>query len=339
MHRLLFVVAGIAVLGAQERLLFPLDPVALVQGVQEVGLEAHQVTHEGYAYRFKDAVSLARFRAQPDRYAIQLGGACARMGILSGKGRPDRFAVHEGRIYIFASDGCRATFLKDPGRVLETLESWPDVSAKDQAEAKRLLALAVKAHGGEAALKAVRTLTWERTFEEVAGGKTYQRRVAKTLTAPGGVAFEEAWDASAYRYVDAPEGGRFEGGKTTETLSDLQRAWVRRTHRWHEPLALLGAALEGKAAIAPGVPLEGFPGPILWVHVEGVTTGLGLDPQTHRVIATEHRGWTGGFLGTVRRGFSGFQSVGPLLVATEAVSRGRQEPWTSIAVDGHRWQR
>jgi len=332
MRRSLILVAGLTTLGAQERPLFPWDPVALVGGTQVVGAEAHQATHEGYTYRFQHAASLATFRAQPGRYAIQLGGACARMGILSGKGSPNRFTVHEGRIYVFASDGCRATFLKDPSRVLETLDPWTEPSASERAEAQRRLALAVKAHGGAAALRAVRTLAWERTFEEVSGGKTYARRMARTLTSGGGVNFEDAWDASAYRYVDGPEGGRYEGGKATETLSDLQRAWVRRTHRWHEPMALLAAALEGQARIAPGA------GASLQVHVEGVTTRLDLDSESHRVVRTEHRGWTGGFLGTVQRTYSGFQRVGPLLVATVVESGGRAAAWTSIAVDDQRWE-
>lgn len=193
--------------------------------------------------------------------------------------------------------------------------------------------LAVKAHGGAAAITATGTFTWERTFEEASGGKTYARRMTRTLTSGGGVTFEDAWDTSIYRYVEGPGGGRYEGGKATEALNDLQRAWVRRTHRWHEPLALLATALVGKAQIAPEE------GSSLRVHVEGVTTRLDLDPETHRVVRTEHRGWTGGFLGTVQHTYSGFQTVGPLLVATGVESGGRPAPWTSIAVDGHRWKR
>lgn len=141
MRQALYLMAGLTVLSAQDRPIFPWDPVALVGGAQVAGVGAHQTTYEGYTYRFKDPASLATFRAQSDRFAIQLGGACARMGILSGKGSPGRFAIHEGRIYIFASDSCLATFMKDPSRVLETLDAWTEPSATELAEAKRRLAL------------------------------------------------------------------------------------------------------------------------------------------------------------------------------------------------------
>ena len=36
----------------------------------------------------------------------------------AGSGDPDRFAVHEGRIYIFATGNCRESFLASPGRYI-----------------------------------------------------------------------------------------------------------------------------------------------------------------------------------------------------------------------------
>lgn len=151
------------------------------------------------------------------------------------------------------------------------------------------------------------------------------------------MSFEDSWDDSTYSYTEGPEGGRYESGKTKESLSAEQRAWVRRTHHCHEPLPLLAAALAGEAQIAPGG--ADAHGPTLLVHAEGVTTRLSLHAETFRVVASEHRGWSGSFLGTVQRNFSGFQTVGPLLVATEVETGGRKEPWTTITVDGLPWPR
>lgn len=88
MQRLILFMAGITILGAQEQPLFPLDPVALVEGTKVQGAEAHQATFDSYAYRFKDAASLARFRAQPDRYAIQLGAPARAWGSSAERGGP-----------------------------------------------------------------------------------------------------------------------------------------------------------------------------------------------------------------------------------------------------------
>ena len=95
------------------------DPVALCAGEQLLGEEALRFDHGRYTYRFADAERLKVFRADPERYSIQRGGACARMGPLSNVGNPDYWAVYEGRIYIFSSRECHNGFLKDPDRYLE----------------------------------------------------------------------------------------------------------------------------------------------------------------------------------------------------------------------------
>jgi hypothetical protein len=84
---------------------FPLDPVRLVRdGVEEDGELELATVHALWEYRFVSAATRAELLAAPDRYAIQLGGACGRMGALSGTGNPHLHAVHEGRLYLFASD-------------------------------------------------------------------------------------------------------------------------------------------------------------------------------------------------------------------------------------------
>lgn len=91
------------------------DAVELVRtGADVPGLSEHSVVHGAYTYRFRNAENKATFAADPARYEIQLGGACARMGPLSGAGSPKLHAVHDGRIYIFASGACRQAFTKDP---------------------------------------------------------------------------------------------------------------------------------------------------------------------------------------------------------------------------------
>ena len=106
-----------------------LDAIALVQGDESPGLESVSISRHGFTYLFASPENKATFEANPERYEIQLGGACARMGALSGEGTTDLFAVHEGKIYIFASEGCRRGFLKAPQKVLDRADPLPPVNA------------------------------------------------------------------------------------------------------------------------------------------------------------------------------------------------------------------
>ena len=98
-----------------------LDPVLLSEGREVEGLDSFTAERGGYRYRFSSSQNCERFVASPERYEIQLAGACAYMsgrGAPPGSGDPDRFHVHDQRIYIFASDACRDGFKTDPGRYL-----------------------------------------------------------------------------------------------------------------------------------------------------------------------------------------------------------------------------
>ena len=95
-----------------------LDPVALCEGREVPGSDTITATHEGYLYRFADEQSRERFHADRERYAVQMGGACGRMGPLSGKGAVDRFPrprgsnlpVRVGRVSRRVSPRPRAVF-------------------------------------------------------------------------------------------------------------------------------------------------------------------------------------------------------------------------------------
>jgi YHS domain-containing protein len=82
-----------------------LDPVLLVQSKEVQGQNEIRAVHGGLAYLFASTDSKARFAAEPGRYAVQLAGACARMGAPT-VGNPDLYTVHEGRIYLFGSGDC-----------------------------------------------------------------------------------------------------------------------------------------------------------------------------------------------------------------------------------------
>jgi len=88
------------------------DPVQLVAGRRVFGKPGITVEHGPFLYSFADVQSVLAFRKEPARYAIQGGGSCATMPDTDAD--PSIFTVHDGRIYAFASEACRESFLTDP---------------------------------------------------------------------------------------------------------------------------------------------------------------------------------------------------------------------------------
>lgn len=100
-----------------------LDPVLLVDGKKEMGKESIDFEHNNYRYVFVDEANRKTFMENPNRYQIQNDGRCSAMsGSAPGSGNPDYFAVHQGRIYIFASQMCRASFVEKPENYLQSSE-------------------------------------------------------------------------------------------------------------------------------------------------------------------------------------------------------------------------
>ena len=124
------------------------DVVVLVKEGKEVfGKSAFRSTHEGFAYLFASAENKAEFDRTPEKYAIQMGGLCARMGG-TARGNPSDYLLHEGRIYLFGSDECRKRFSVAPSKYipkpLPPMPRDPNVVARGRA----LLDKAAAAHGG-----------------------------------------------------------------------------------------------------------------------------------------------------------------------------------------------
>ena len=91
--------------------------VLLTQGKEVFGKEQFKTIHGRFAYLFSSAETKAQFDEAPERYAIQMGGLCARMG-KTVSGNPADYAVHDGKIYIFGSDACHKAFVAAPAKYL-----------------------------------------------------------------------------------------------------------------------------------------------------------------------------------------------------------------------------
>jgi YHS domain-containing protein len=133
------------------------DPVVLLtQGKEVFGKAEFRVERGRYAYLFATAASKAAFEASPDKYEIQLGGLCARMG-RGAMGNPSDFAVVDGRIYVFGSDECHKAFVAAPAKYLPPPAVPLPEGAAARQSGRALLDRAVAAVGGAARLDGLRS--------------------------------------------------------------------------------------------------------------------------------------------------------------------------------------
>ena len=151
----------------------PVDPVELVAGREVPGKPELMIERDGFAYQFATPATKTAFEKDPTKYEVADGGACGRMGPLSGLGDARRYVVHEGRIFLFASDACRAGFLKEPAKHIET-EDEKIFGSNEQVERGRvLLDKAVAWSWGAERLRSVKTLRTAAERTEKHGDTDY----------------------------------------------------------------------------------------------------------------------------------------------------------------------
>jgi len=283
---------------------FPLDPVELVAGRETAGDDAWTEHRGAYAYVFANAANLAMFRADPARYEIQLGGACARMGPLSGDGNVTLHAVHDGRLYLFASKACRTAFVAAPEKYLEVADPAPDpalATPEARARGAEILAKALEWMGGAQAVDSVRTLVEIEERDEKSGDRTYRVKRELQLDFEHGWAREnECWDASCFGNVIGPKGA-FSTGKEWKELVPVQRAaFERDAHRGllatlrrrNASDAIVYAAAQGMGcSIGPdGVVGQGVSGTTVAIWTTDTESRINIRNSDGAIAGIEHVG-------------------------------------------------
>ncbi len=321
------------------------DPVELVAGEEIQGSRDVYVDRFRFRYLFKSEANRTKFLEEPERYEIQLGGGCARMGPLSGTGTPAIRAVYEGRLYIFASEGCRSSFLSAPERVLDRPDEPPAVTPESEARGRELLTLALNGMGGALAVDGVRVYT--RGFADVVDhqGVEYKRgeRHAVRLDSGGGVRMEQWYGDWTRASVVAGDDSWFEEDGGVVAMHPQQRTAVLKDVARNPLVILRERSKPGTIAVASGKgEVDGTPVEFLTLASGGATTKLGIDVETGRVLSASYRGRGPDALFGVREvRFSDFGPVGALtLPKSETVwfegapSPDQSRTWTTQEVDG-----
>lgn len=131
------------------------DPVVLLKEGKEVfGKSTLRSEYGRLAYLFSSAETKAEFDKAPEKYAVQLGGLCARMGRTVG-GNPADYMVYNGKIYVFGSDACHKAFAAAPEKYIQPASAPMPADAAARSRGQAILDRAVAFSGGSAKLDAI----------------------------------------------------------------------------------------------------------------------------------------------------------------------------------------
>jgi len=316
---------------------FGIDVVALIDSGKEIEgrIDFHH-NHGKFTYLFSSQTNLDAFRAAPEKYEIQQNGACGRMGPLSGEGSPKLFAVHEKRLYLFASEQCRRSFVNDPAALLEVDEPAPATTEKLLLRGKHLAERAVDALGGDAKLASLVSYRQQLSRTETSGGTDYLVTDTQVFLFPDQVRTDICWNDGCWGNVaNRTRGWVVSRGKPDEAMVESQRIAVWRGDGRH-PLALLRAR-SAKGVILTSdestrtltIPGEGDVSlDLLHVYSEKSDTVLGVDRDGRvRTMTFKGRGPTLA-IGTIERRYSDFHVLSgvPLPARVETLFNGQPVP-------------
>ncbi len=282
-----------------------LDPVALVAGNESPGLDSIEAEFGRFKYRFANEANKKAFLAKPQQHAIQFGGACGKMGPFSGTGSPDRYFIHDKRLYIFASEFCRDAFKKEPEKYIERPNPVPPGTDDEKKRGAILITKAVEGFGGEKVVDAVKTLQRIEKIVYKQGEKATIGTGRATWVFPDRLRIEEDY-GTPYGHVVARDGGFELYGKKNWTLEPAMRddAW-RRALR--EPLVMLrNRTAKGFTAVARGENSVD-------VALDGATSTWTIDKKTGRIVKTEFK-TRRGTVGNAAIAYSDFKELNGLVI-------------------------
>jgi YHS domain-containing protein len=317
-----------------------LDPVLLVDGKEVPGSLSIFVVRGPYKYLFKTPENKAAFERDPERYEIQLGGSCARMGPQVGGG-PDRFAVYKGRIYVFGSDECQQRFEAEPEKYLEPTEPPLNASPEALKRGKELIDKALTAMGGAARLDAITGYVETKTAVSRTQNGESEYKITTTRAIPDRVRREQERPFGTVIDIIAPGGSftafRNSSGINTRPMRDVARADIFKSLRRTSLEVLLAHREPDFKAVASGTSSGDAHLEQVAVSFGAVRVRLGIEPGTGRVVSLA---WLGrdrstGEVGEIVQTLSDFRTVEGLSLPfkTSGTFKGNPDPQQSSTIE------
>lgn len=300
-----------------------LDPVMLTQGKEVQGDMKYKVTRGQFQYLFASAENKATFEKDPSRYEIQLNGHCARMGAPTG-GNADLYYVHKGRIYIFGSEECQTLFKGAPEKYLEVPPA-PKSPPTDEMikRGRELVAKAVGVMGAGSKLDHLQTL--QRT--ELRGNQVKNILV---VAFPDSLRQEVVRPNFTLTSVLTPAESFILFNNAARPMPEANRMAVFK-ELYHDPIFLFRARKqpEFKASLVSTADktLERVE-----IELPELTTTLGIDPETGRVLNQSYRGrGPGGVVGQIVIDYSDFRTVEGLLLPFKTTATFDGQPFPALS--------
>ncbi len=110
-------------------------PVAyVVQGKAVKGDPKFSAVVDGHRYFFSSAKAKKIFEADPSKYEVAYGGACATAMSMGKemKGDPRIFTVHDGRIFLFSSEKAKQMFDAMPDSLMHEADRKCEMPQKKE---------------------------------------------------------------------------------------------------------------------------------------------------------------------------------------------------------------
>ncbi|MBC8065160.1 MAG: hypothetical protein H7Y17_10045, partial [Chlorobia bacterium] len=266
------------------------------------------------------------FTKNPTKFEVQLGGGCGKMAELAGRGSTERYWIYKGKLFIFASDGCRTGFQSNPEGHIEKDDPKIQTTPAESKRGRELLDKAAKWSGidGLGKMGSVAFLQ-ESVLKQ--GDQSYDVKGITRLSASG-----DYYDVTTYN--GAGYANQIQKGKAIEInskgVADVHvPTWKRALERQRaRNLAYLLIARKYKGMT---VKFDGAANGIASVvaNIDGSTSTLWIEESTGKVISQINKGRNRlGIIGDVQREFTEYQIKDGVTmpVAWTATFNGQDSP-------------
>lgn len=322
---------AIAALGAasEKPLLgtFSVDVVSLItDGKSDPGKPEFTADRLRYRYLFSSKEHRDAFLKQPEKFEVQLGGACGKMAELGGRGSTQRYWVYKGKLYVFASDGCRTGFQSNPEGHIERDEPQVVADSKRRGEARGFLDKAAK-WSGLAQVKKGASISALQESELKQGSHTYKVKGVTRVATSGDYYDVTTYDGTGYANQIA-KGKAVEidpKGVATEHVPTWKRALERQRAR-NLTYILLNRNSKAMTTKSEGVS-DGVASVV--VNIDGATSILWIEAATGKVISQTFKGRNrSGIIGDVQLDFSSYETKDGVTLPVEwsATYNGQDSP-------------
>lgn len=294
---------------------FKVDVVSLIQnGKEEPGVPAYSADRYGYRYFFASKVHRDAFLKEPSKFEVQLGGACGKMAELSGRGSADRYWVYKGKLYVFASDGCRTGFQSNPEGHIEQDEPPLKATATEARKGRELLEKAAKWSGIDR-IGPTGSVAFLLESELKQGAQTYAVKATTRISANGDYYDVTTYNGSSYA-------NQISKGKATEidpkgVADEHVPTWKRALERQRArnlAYLLLSRKSKGMTVRHDGT-ANGIASVV--VNLDGATSTLWIEESSGKALSQILKGRNSlGIIGDVQREFTEYATTKGITLPT-----------------------